>query len=107
MSAISDLRSILKNELNSSELGKLTGAFNAFVSGTAQEKAAAEAIAGNAKDAIQAYMQGQLSRSDLDFVLANARDGALALVDAKALRLKKAALKAFFAVVTKWLMSRI
>lgn len=103
----SEIRELLKKELSNEDLSTLRSAFEKFISGTDEEKSAASAIAANVRNAIAAYMDGRLSRGDLDFVLTNARDGAIALADAKVLRLKKAGIRAFFNVLTSWLLKKI
>jgi len=99
MSVFDDIKSIVKGELNAEDLGTLKSAFDAFIKGTPEEQAAATAIATNVKDAIQAYMDGTLSKHSLEFVLVHSRDATVMLAEAKSIRLRKAAIRAFFKVV--------
>lgn len=104
---IEEIGRVFKDELAAADLGTLKGAFAKFISGTPEEKAAATAIAENALAALAAYMDGEIGRADLKFVLRNAEKGYRALADAKALRVKKAALRLFYRTMTTWLMSKI
>lgn len=104
---VKEIERIFKAELGVQDLKTLKSGFESFISGTEEEKAAANAIAANVKDALAAYMDGEISRSDLRFILQNSERGYRALLEAKVLRVKKAALKGFFKLVKVWLLSRI
>jgi hypothetical protein len=104
---IDEIERLFRKELAASDLATLKKAFAAFVRGTPEEAAAAEAIARNAQAALAAYLDGDLSRTDLRFVLRNAERGYRALVDAKVLRIRKTALRVFYRTLTGWLLRRI
>jgi len=107
MGAFDDLKTILKGELNAADLGSLRSAFDNFVSGTPEERAAAEAIANHVKEAAQAFMDGTISRHSLEFILDQARSTSLMLAENKAIRLKKSIIKAFFNVVITILVKKL
>jgi hypothetical protein len=104
---VKDIEKAFRDELNAADLATLKRAFDRFLKGTEEERAAGDAIAANAKEALEAYLRGDLSKNSLTFVLRNARDGYLALIDAKVIRLRKSILRVFYNVLTKWLLTRI
>lgn len=100
-SVIKDLETTLKGELKAADLNDLKAAFNTFIKGTPGEEAVAEAIARNVQSALAAYVAGEISKSDLEFVLEHSKKATIGLAEAKAVRIKKAALRVFFNVVIK------
>ena len=107
MSLFDELKSLVGKELNAADLGKLKSAFDEFIVGNADEKAAATAIAANVRNATEAYLDGTLSRHSFEFVLEHSKDAALMLAEAKSIRLKKAAIKVFFNVVITVLTKKL
>lgn len=85
------------------EPGDISDAFKAFVKGTPAEQNAAAAIAGNLAVTVTLAKTGQASKADVLFAIEQAKLGAIALAEAKVIRLKKAALTVFFDAVTLFL----
>ena len=107
MSVFDDIKGVIKDELNANDLGTIRSAYDNFVKGTPQERAAAESIATDVNKSVTAFMHGQIDKHTLDFVLTKSKENALLLAEVQAIRLRKSAIKAFFNIVINLLAKKI
>ena len=107
MSVFDEIKGLVKDELNAADLGTVKSAFDNFVRGTPEERAAAESIATDVKKSVTAFMHGEIDRHTLDFVLTKSKENALLLAEVQAIRLRKTVIKTFFNVVINILAKKI
>lgn len=82
------------------DLGDIRESLENFIKGTESEQRAASAIAKNVANTVALVQLGQATPADVKFALERAKEGAIALAEAKVIRLKVAAIRVFFEAIT-------